>query len=62
MVLLVIILLSVALASAACCHFIARKRGVKPVFWGMMGAMFGPFAILFVLMAKPKKDSFIQPD
>jgi hypothetical protein len=36
------------------CHQIAKRRGAKPVFWGVMGALFGPFAIPFVLFAKPK--------
>ncbi len=36
------------------CHYIAKKRGAKPVFWASMGALIGPFAIPFVLMAKPQ--------
>ena len=35
------------------CHFIAKSRGAKPVFWGVMGALFGPLAIPFAFMAKP---------
>jgi hypothetical protein len=38
------------------CHQIAKRRGAKPVFWGVMGALFGPFAIPFVFLAKPKKE------
>lgn len=37
------------------CHRIARRRGASPLFWAVMGAVFGPFAIPFVLMAKPDK-------
>jgi hypothetical protein len=38
------------------CHQIAKRRGAKPVFWGVMGALFGPFAIPFVFLAKPKTE------
>ena len=38
------------------CHKIAMRRGARPVFWGVMGALFGPFAIPFALMAKPKAE------
>lgn len=41
------------LVSAVLCHTIAKQRGAKPVFWGVMGLLFGPLAIPFVLMAKP---------
>lgn len=37
------------------CHRIAKRRGAKPVFWGVMGGLFGPFAIPFALFAKPKE-------
>lgn len=51
-----LLLVSVAI-NIACiflCHVIAKRRGAKPVFWGVMGALFGPFAIPFVLLLKPK--------
>ena len=38
------------------CHRIAKRRGARPVFWGVMGALFGPFAIPFALMAKPEPE------
>lgn len=38
------------------CHQIAKRRGAKPVFWGLMGGLFGPFAIPFAFMAKPKTE------
>jgi uncharacterized membrane protein len=44
----------VILASIAICHWIAKKRGVNPVFWGLMGALFGPLAIPFVFLVRPK--------
>ena len=40
-------------ACIAACHTIAKRRGARPVYWSAMGALFGPFAIPFVCMAKP---------
>jgi len=45
-------LLMVTLASAIACHMVAKKHGRKPVFWGVMGALFGPFAIPFIFLVK----------
>ena len=44
----------VAVVCAVICHAVAKKRGANPVFWGIMGAVFGPFAIPFVYFAKTK--------
>lgn len=38
------------------CHLIAKRRGAKPVFWGVMGALFGPIAIPFAFFSKPESD------
>ena len=38
------------------CHIIAKKRGGNPVLWGVMGTVFGPFAIPFVIMFNPKDE------
>jgi len=46
----------VLLASIFFCHHTAKKRGANPVFWGVMGAIFGPLAIPFVLVSKPKSN------
>jgi len=32
-------------ASVAACHAIAKRRGGNPVFWGVMGLLFGPLAM-----------------
>ena len=48
------ILFSIYLVSAVACHFLARRRGANAVFWGVMGAIFGPLAIPFVFMAKTR--------
>jgi hypothetical protein len=43
------------LASIVACHAIAKRRGGNPVFWGVMGLLFGPLAIPFALLARPKR-------
>jgi len=47
--------LFMTLASVFLCHQVAKRRGLSPVFWGVMGATFGPFAIPFVFLVKAKK-------
>lgn len=47
-----IIVAIVFVASIVFCHVVAKKRGSNPVFWGIMGAIFGPLAIPFVFMSK----------
>lgn len=36
-------------------HFMAKKKGLNPVFWGVMGGVFGPLAILVLVFIKAKK-------
>jgi len=38
--------------SAIICHLVAKNNGINPVFWGVLGGVFGPFAIPFVLLSK----------
>lgn len=52
-----ILVLCVSIACGIVCHLVARKRGLKPVFWGIMGVMFGPLAIPFVYLAGPAHDN-----
>lgn len=40
------------IVSAVICHLIAKNKGLRPVFWGVMGGVFGPLAIPFVIMSK----------
>ena len=47
------ILIIVVIASAVSCHRIAKNRHGNAVFWGVMGALFGPFAIPFAFLSKP---------
>ena len=53
---LIIAFLAMTIACAVICHAIAKRRDLKPVFWGVMGALFGPFAIPFVFLGKPETD------
>lgn len=46
-------LIAINIYSIFLCHIIANNRGASPVFWGVMGAIFGPLAIPFSLFAKP---------
>jgi len=51
---LIIGLLVVNIACIIACHQIAKRRGARPLFWGVMGALFGPLAIPFAFFAKPE--------
>ena len=44
------------IVSAIICHLIARNRNANAVFWGVMGGVFGPLAIPFVLLSKSRED------
>lgn len=51
---LLIISLLLQLVFAVLCGAIAARRGLRWVHWSVMGFVFGPFALPFVFMAKPK--------
>ena len=51
---LMIISVLISLACAVLCGVIAARRGLRWVYWSVMGFAFGPFALPFVFMAKPK--------
>lgn len=53
---LIIAMALVFLASIVACHSIAKRRGGNPVFWGLMGALFGPLAIPFAFMSGSKAE------
>jgi hypothetical protein len=44
--------IGIIILSGFICHFLAKSRGANPVFWGVMGVLFGPLAIPFVFLAK----------
>jgi len=50
---MIYILIALNIASIFLCHYIAKLRGAKLVFWGVLGAIIGPLAIPFAFMAKP---------
>ena len=45
----------VSLGFAWLLAYIARRRGVSPVFWGVMGFAFGPLALPFVFLFRKKR-------
>ncbi len=34
-------------------HVLARRKGLNPVFWGVMGGLLGPLMLLLIVFAKP---------
>ncbi len=51
---MLLILALVFLASMVTCHILAVRQGRNPVFWGALGAIFGPVAIIAVLASNPE--------
>lgn len=51
---LLVVSLLVSLACALLCGLIAARRQARWVYWSVMGFAFGPFALPFVFLAKPK--------
>ena len=51
---LLVISLLISIACAVLCGVIAARRKLRWVYWSVMGFAFGPFALPFVLLAKPK--------
>lgn len=51
---IVIIMFVIAVASVIVCHMIAKKRGSNPIFWGVMGGVFGPLAIPLIFLSKKR--------
>jgi hypothetical protein len=57
---LAIVFILVSIFSIFACHYVAKQRGAKPIFWGVMGLIFGPFAIPFVFLASPESKSPVE--
>jgi hypothetical protein len=51
----ILVLALLLLVSVVACVAIAKQRGGNPVFWGVMGLLFGPLAIPFAFLARPKR-------
>ena len=49
------LLLLPVLLSVWVCNTIAKKRGLDIRFWNIMALIFGPLAIPFVFLGKPKQ-------
>jgi hypothetical protein len=45
----------ISLAFAYLLGYMAQRRGASFTFWAVMGAVLGPLAIPFLLLAKSKK-------
>jgi len=56
------ILIIVIITSAFICHSIAKNRNANAVFWGVMGAIFGPLAIPFAFLSKLGGNNENKPD
>jgi hypothetical protein len=56
----ILLLIIITLASIVSCHYIAQSRGGNAVYWGVMGLLFGPFAIPFAFRAKPRKTALTE--
>lgn len=52
-----VILVLLSIASMFACHVIAHRRGADPVFWGVLGLVFGPLAVPAAFFAKTKTGS-----
>ena len=50
----IIVFMLIPIICAAICYSVAKKRNAAVSFWVVMGAIFGPLALPFVFMAKPK--------
>lgn len=48
----VYLLTVLTIASAWFCFLTARKKGLNKVYWTTLGALIGPLAVPFVLLAK----------
>lgn len=40
-----LILAGIFAVSGVLCHFVAKRLDRQPVLWGVMGCVFGPFAL-----------------
>lgn len=54
---LLVISLLISAGCALLCGVIAARRRARWVYWSVMGFAFGPFALPFVFMARPKDPS-----
>jgi hypothetical protein len=48
------LLVAITIISVGICYYTAKQRGLSTSYWVFMGALFGPLALPFVFLAKPK--------
>lgn len=53
----IIFFIVMPIVCAGICYSAAKKRNATVPFWVVMGALFGPLALPFVFMSKPKSKS-----
>lgn len=49
-----IILILISLVSIIMCNYIAKVRGLRRVYWSLIGAILGPFALIFIFFDQNK--------
>jgi hypothetical protein len=55
-----VIITLVCLLCIVMAHRMASKKGLNPVFWGVLGGVFGPF-VFPVLISLPSKKTAADP-
>lgn len=58
---LIIYSLLISIGCAVLCGVIASRRKARWVYWSVMGFAFGPFALPFVFLAKPRVSTDSKP-
>ena len=48
------VLVAITVVCAGICFSIAKKKGLSTRLWVVLGALFGPFALPFLFLAKPR--------
>ncbi|MDG1206323.1 MAG: hypothetical protein P8N51_13225, partial [Pseudomonadales bacterium] len=48
------VLVGITIVCAGVCFSVAKKKGINTRLWVVLGALFGPFALPFVFLAKPR--------
>jgi hypothetical protein len=49
-----VVMLLIGILMIVLAHRMARAKGLDPVFWGVMAALFGPLVFPFIWLAKPR--------
>ena len=49
-----VVMLLIGILIIVLAHRMAKRKGLNPVFWGVMAALFGPLVFPFIWLAKPR--------